>query len=100
MPLRKKFGKYILTGTVDKLFLNNGEWEIVDFKYATGSKMDDDKYAFQIRFYLYCLQQLLNPKPNKGYIYYIKSNKVVEVQQSLDIEREIKQKILNFEGMI
>lgn len=100
VPLRKKFGKYILTGTVDKLFLNNGEWEIVDFKYATGSKTDDDKYAFQIRFYLYCLQQLLNPKPSKGYIYYIKSNKTVEVQQSLDIEKEIEQKILNFEGVI
>lgn len=98
MPLRKKFGKYILTGTVDKIFLNKNEWEIVDFKYATGSEKDDNKYTFQIRFYLYCLQGLLAPKPKKGYIYYIKSNKIVEVQQSLDIEREIEQKILEFEG--
>ncbi len=99
MPLRKKFGKYILTGTVDKIFLNEDEWEIVDFKYAAGSPTDDDKYAFQIRFYLYCLQKLLNPKPTKGFIYYLKSNRIVEIHQTNDIEQQIKQKILDFEKL-
>jgi len=99
MPLRKKFGKYILTGTVDKIFLNDDEWEIVDFKYATGSLSDDEKYTFQIRFYLYCLQKLLNPKPTKGYIYYLKSNRIVEVHQSYDIEKQIEEKIVGFENL-
>jgi len=97
MPLRKKFKNYILTGTVDKIFHFDDEWRIVDFKYATGSKADDEKYSFQIRFYLYCLQSLLTPIPKKGYIYYIKSDKIVEVNQITDIEQQIAKKIETFE---
>ena len=100
IPIRKKFGKYILTGTVDKLFLSEKVWKIVDFKYSSGSVQDDEDYAFQIRFYLYCLEKLLSPKPQKGYLYYIKSNQIVEVSQSSDIEQLIKNKIQSFEKRV
>jgi len=99
IPIRKKFGKYILTGTIDKLFFSENEWKIVDFKYATGSKGDDEQYIFQIQFYLYCLQQLLSPQPRRGYIYYIKSNKIVDVHQSPNIEQLIAQQIESYEKM-
>jgi len=97
LPLRKKFGQYVLTGTVDKLFFINNEWKIVDFKYSIGSQKDDKDYLFQIRFYLYCLQTLVDPSPCQGYIYYIKSNKVTNVYQVPDIQQQILEKIKAFE---
>lgn len=93
VPIRKKFGKYILTGTIDKLFFKNGKWKIVDFKYAEGRKHDIDDYIFQIKFYLFCLEGLLDPSPQKGYLYFIKDNKTIEVNHLNNIEKEINQKI-------
>jgi len=97
LPIRKKFGKYYLTGTVDKLFFVNNEWKIVDFKYSTGSQKENEDYLFQMRFYMYCLQTLVDPSPRQGYIYYIKSNKVTNVNQVSDIEQQIADKIKTFE---
>lgn len=93
VPIRKKFGKYVLTGTIDKLFFSNGNWKIVDFKYAQGDKRDINDYIFQIKFYLYCLEKLLEPSPQKGYIYFIKNNETVEINDLVGIEKEISRKI-------
>ncbi len=53
------FGKYVLIGIVDKLYLKDGKWRIVDFKYANWSFGFIEKYRFQMRFNLHSQRSLV-----------------------------------------
>jgi ATP-dependent helicase/nuclease subunit A len=63
--------EYMLFGIPDKVIIQNGEIEILDFKF---SDLNDPKkikdYNFQIQFYLYLLKDF--GKPKAGYIVGIK----------------------------
>jgi ATP-dependent exoDNAse (exonuclease V) beta subunit len=96
IPVRKKLEKYILTGTIDKMYKYNEEWKIMDFKFASYSAEIMDKYKFQIQFYLYCLKELCKPSPERGYVYFLKSNEVVEVAREEEFERLLLEKAEEF----
>jgi ATP-dependent exoDNAse (exonuclease V) beta subunit len=82
------FGKYVLIGIVDKLYLKDGKWRIVDFKYANWSFGFIEKYRFQMRFYLYILRDLLSPV--EATLLFLKDGKsekiVLEDQESFEAE--------------
>jgi ATP-dependent exoDNAse (exonuclease V) beta subunit len=96
IPVRKKFKQYILTGTIDKLYRYNGVWKVMDFKFAGYSKKNWRKYNFQIQFYLYCLKKLCQPSPEKGYIFFLKNNHVIEVDADPGFELNLEEKIKDF----
>jgi ATP-dependent helicase/nuclease subunit A len=64
--------EYMLFGIPDKVIIENGDIEILDYKY---SELRDPKkindYKFQILFYLYLLSDFGNPK--RGHIISIKT---------------------------
>jgi ATP-dependent exoDNAse (exonuclease V) beta subunit len=82
---QKKFGKYILVGVIDKLYLTREGWKIADFKYAHYDKKTLNKYTFQMRFYYYILKELLNPVEIN--LLYLKDSKTVTVKPAEDFEK-------------
>lgn len=69
--IKVKNREYMLFGIPDKVIIENGEIEILDYKYSeldNPNKIKD--YNFQIQFYLYLLSDFGTPK--KGYIVSIK----------------------------
>jgi len=86
--------EYMFFGVVDKAVMTekNGEKNIyiIDYKYselAEKSKIED--YKFQIRFYLYLLNDFA--KAEKGYVISLKNNKVIEVDYDPDFEKKLIQ---------
>ncbi len=55
------FGKYVLIGIVDKLYLKDGKWRDCRFQIRELESGFIEKYRFQMRFYLYILRDLLSP---------------------------------------
>ncbi len=96
VPFRRRFGDYILTGTVDKIFRFKGEWVIVDFKYTTQKTNPD--YAFQVQFYLFGLKHLLKPAAQSGYLQYLGRNIQKKIVLPNNFEETLKKKIELFEG--
>jgi hypothetical protein len=68
----------------------------MDFKFAGYSKKNWRKYNFQIQFYLYCLKKLCQPSPEKGYIFFLKNNHVIEVDADPGFELNLEEKIKDF----
>ncbi|WP_292593448.1 PD-(D/E)XK nuclease family protein [Mesotoga sp. UBA5825] len=87
------FGKYVLIGIVDKLYLKDGKWRIVDFKYANWSPGFIEKYRFQMRFYLYILRDLLSPVEAK--LLFLKDGKAEKIvlEDQVSFETELLQMI-------
>lgn len=84
---QKKFGKYILVGVIDKLYLTREGWKIADFKYAHYDKRTLNKYSFQMQFYYYILKDLLNPVEMS--LLYLKDSKTVNIKPSKDFEEQL-----------
>ncbi len=87
------FGKYVLIGIVDKLYLKDGKWRIVDFKYANWSPGFVEKYRFQMRFYLYILRDLLSPV--EATLLFLKDGKAEKIvlEDQVSFETELLQMI-------
>ncbi|HOO31945.1 MAG TPA: UvrD-helicase domain-containing protein [Thermotogota bacterium] len=99
IPVRKKLGNYILTGTIDKLYKTNMEWKVMDFKFASYSEKSWENYIFQMQFYLYCLKGLCHPEPETGYIFFLKNNKVMKVKRDDQFKTRLIDKIERFNQM-
>ncbi len=74
----RPFGRYILTGRVDKLVKTKGGWRIVDFKFAD-SAAHSPAYEFQMKFYLYLARDLFMPMLDAK-LFYLKDGGVREVR--------------------
>jgi len=96
--IRKKWNRYILSGVIDKFFLYENKWYIIDFKYAFFNKKSyEDKYRFQMEFYMYLLKELITPSPEKAFLVYLKDFNIQEVEFEEAFESRLKNKIENFE---
>ena len=60
----------------DRIVMNNGTVYVIDYKFG---HREESKYLKQVRFYCHTLQKMGYTKV-KGYIWYVKSGKIVEVQ--------------------
>jgi len=74
----RPFGRYLLTGRVDKLVKNKDGWRIVDFKFAD-SAAHSPAYEFQMMFYLYLARDLFRPMLGAR-LFYLKDGGVREVR--------------------
>jgi len=74
----RPFGRYILTGRVDKLVKTKDGWQIVDFKFAD-SAAHSPAYEFQMKFYLYLARDLFRPMLGAR-LFYLKDGGVREVR--------------------
>ncbi|MFW6120927.1 MAG: PD-(D/E)XK nuclease family protein, partial [Petrotogales bacterium] len=91
---QKKFGKYILVGVIDKLYLTREGWKIADFKYTHYDSDKLKKHKFQMQFYYYVLKELLNPVNIK--LLYLKDSKIVSIEPDKNFEKQLET-ILNNE---
>lgn len=98
VQFQKKFDRYVLLGIVDKLYRVNGNWRILDFKFAEFSQKSFPKYEFQMKFYLYILKELLAPECAK--LLFLKDGEVREVRLNNveEFEKELLEKIENLGG--
>ncbi|CCU83939.1 UvrD/REP helicase [Mesotoga infera] len=87
------FGKYVLMGIVDKLYLKDGKWRIVDFKFASLNKRFINKYRFQMNLYLYILKDLLSPI--EATLLFLRDGKTEKImlEDSDSFEKELLQMI-------
>ena len=95
IKLEKRFKKYNLKGIIDKLYLSDEGWKVVDFKYALYNSESLDEYRFQMRFYLYLLSDIL--KPVDASLLFLKDGKieVVKPPEKNEFEEELMKKILS-----
>ncbi len=97
--IRRKWRKYILSGIIDKMFLCDGKWFVIDFKYSKyNPKTFADNYEFQMEFYLFLLEGLVFPKPECANILYLKEFKIKEVKLGDNFEKRLAEKIKIFEN--
>ncbi len=91
----RPFGRYMLTGRVDKLVKNKDGWRIVDFKFAE-SAAHSPAYEFQMKFYLYLARDLFRPMLGAR-LFYLKDGGVREVrledEEVLSFEVELQERI-------
>ncbi len=100
-PLRKHWKDYILTGTVDLLFSQGGEWHLVDFKSsAFHRQMVQETYRFQVQFYLFLLQELVHPAPQKGHLIFLRDNHVETVHMQQEFEQELEDKVRAYQSLL
>jgi ATP-dependent exoDNAse (exonuclease V) beta subunit len=96
---QKKFGKYILVGVIDKLYLTREGWKIVDFKYAHYDRIKLDQHKFQLLFYCYLIKELINPI--EASLLYLEDKKEVRLIPSYKtFESELKRRIKLFEKKV
>ena len=107
MAVSKRFGDRILYGVVDKLYFKDGEWVILDFKFARKNEKNLEKYRFQLIFYAYALREILNPKPRIAKILYLKEKPedgVVEFTFSDEdferFEEDLRMRIRRYDEMV
>lgn len=95
LKLEKRFKKFNLKGIIDKLYLSDEGWKVVDFKYAFYNSENLEEYRFQMRFYLYLLSDILKPVDAK--LLFLKDGKieVVKPPEKNEFERELMGKILS-----
>lgn len=98
VQFQKKFDRYVLLGIVDKLYRINGNWRILDFKFAEFNQNSFPKYEFQMKFYLYILKELLAPECAK--LLFLKDGEVREIRldNAEEFEKELLEKIEKFSG--
>lgn len=80
-------------GIVDKLYLKDGKWRIVDFKFASLNKRFINKYRFQMNLYLYILKDLLSPI--EATLLFLRDGKTEKImlEDSDSFEKELLQMI-------
>jgi ATP-dependent helicase/nuclease subunit A len=100
-PLKLEEKTYMLFGIPDRVFIKDGEIEVVDYKhsylrrYRNGSNRIED-YIFQLNFYMYLLSDF--GKPKMGYLVSTKSGEIIEVEYQEDFESKIIDSIREVEA--
>jgi len=98
MQFQHSFDKYVLMGIIDKLYLIDGRWKIVDFKYARRNPQSLSRYRFQMEFYLYILRDLLSPE--EAILFFLKdgSTETVRPDNPKSFEKKLLERIDNNGG--
>ena len=90
-PLKVNGKTYMLFGIPDRVFIEDGKIEVIDYKHSSlrgyNRKERIENYEFQLRFYMYLLSDFGNPQ--KGYIVSTKSGEIIEVDYKKGFEKEI-----------
>jgi len=91
------FGSYILLGILDKIYLTEEGWKIIDFKFAYPDNRLKEKYEFQLKFYLYIVKELFNAKEAR--LFYLKDGSLsAPVMLESTFEKELLERIERFGG--
>ncbi|AKI97609.1 UvrD-helicase domain-containing protein [Kosmotoga pacifica] len=99
LKIQKKFNSYILLGILDKIYLTEDGWKIVDFKFAYPDEKLKEKYEFQMKFYLYITRELFKSKTAR--LFYLKDGSVSEpITLNDSFESELLEKIKRFGGIV
>jgi ATP-dependent helicase/nuclease subunit A len=87
--------KYILTGIIDRLIINQGKIEVIDYKYSDLNHQNQiENYKFQIQLYFWLVKDL--GTPTKGYILKIKNTpKIIEISPDPNFEKNLVEVIRN-----
>jgi len=97
LKIQKKFGSYILLGILDKIYLTEEGWKIIDFKFAYPDNRLKEKYEFQLKFYLYIVKELFNAKEAR--LFYLKDGSLsAPVMLESTFEKELLERIERFGG--
>ncbi|ONN27572.1 DNA helicase UvrD [Thermosipho affectus] len=92
-PFFHKNRKYMLFGIPDKVIFKDNFIYILDFKNT--KNLDDEKYIFQVNFYMYLLKDFGNVK--EAYIISTKTGDMLKISYKEGFEEMIKKAIDNFE---
>ncbi|MGL4999102.1 MAG: ATP-dependent helicase [Cetobacterium sp.] len=84
-------GDYTIEGTLDLIIEEDDGFKIIDFKTGTDSldKENLEKYILQIKLYCYLLSLNSSKKVIGGEIYFVKTEKKIEIKYSFGDEKEI-----------
>ncbi|TGG86747.1 hypothetical protein E4650_09940 [Geotoga petraea] len=87
--------KYILTGIIDRLIINQGNIEVIDYKYSDLKHQNQiENYKFQIQLYFWLVKDL--GTPTKGYILKIKNTpEIIEISPDPNFENKLVEAIKN-----
>jgi len=96
-PVRKLRGRHILSGTIDKLYFLEGKWHILDFKASRQNPRFNEKYRFQMRFYLYLVKELLRPAPEIATLFFLEERSALDVRLDAGFEEELDRRIGEYE---
>ncbi|OAA30406.1 exodeoxyribonuclease V [Kosmotoga arenicorallina S304] len=97
LKIQKKLKNYILLGILDKIYLTEKGWKIVDFKFAYPDSRLKEKYEFQLKFYMYIARELFDITEAK--LFYLKDGSVSEpIILEEGFEKELVKKIESFGG--
>ncbi|WP_047382552.1 ATP-dependent DNA helicase [Cetobacterium sp. ZWU0022] len=82
---------YTIEGTLDLIIEENEELKVIDFKTGSDELNEEmmSKYIEQIRLYCYLLSVNTDKKIIGGEIYFVKNNKIIEVEYNLGDEENI-----------
>ena len=91
----RPFGRYILSGWLDKVIKTAGGWKILDFKFSS-SERHSQAYEFQMKFYLYLAREIFSPLLGAE-LFYLKDgvSKRIELanEEYPDFERDLASRI-------
>lgn len=96
-PIRKLRGRYILSGTIDKLYFLDGKWHILDFKASRANPQYLERYRFQMRFYLFLVKGLVQPEPEKATLFFLDERETMDVVWDAGFEEELDRRIGDYE---
>jgi ATP-dependent exoDNAse (exonuclease V) beta subunit len=95
----RPFGRYILSGWLDKVIKTAGGWKILDFKFSS-SERHSEAYEFQMKFYLYLAREIFSPLLGAE-LFYLKDEVSKKVQLNdedvLDFENELFRRIEGYQ---
>lgn len=84
-------------GILDKIYLTEEGWKIIDFKFAYPDNRLKEKYEFQLKFYLYIVKELFNAKEAR--LFYLKDGSLsAPVMLESTFEKELLERIERFGG--
>jgi hypothetical protein len=91
----RPFGRYILSGWLDKVIKTAGGWKVLDFKFSLSERHSED-YEFQMKFYLYLAREIFSPLLGAE-LFYLKDgvSKRIELarEEDPDFERDLASRI-------
>jgi ATP-dependent exoDNAse (exonuclease V) beta subunit len=67
----------VLRGQIDLWFEDDGELVLVDYK--TDREESPEQYALQLRIYALALERYAGRRPDRAWLYYLRSNRALEV---------------------
>ncbi|MEI6103332.1 MAG: UvrD-helicase domain-containing protein [Methanothrix sp.] len=88
----RPFGRYILSGWLDKVIKTAGGWKVLDFKFSS-SERHSEAYEFQMKFYLYLAREIFSPLLGAE-LFYLKDGVSVKVQLNDEAVRDFENDLI------